>query len=51
VDEFQLLITPVALGSGRTAFDGISRTELELASSRVFKNGKVLLIYKPQTSS
>jgi dihydrofolate reductase len=49
VDEFQLLITPVALGSGRTAFDGISRTELELASSRVFKNGKVLLTYKPQS--
>ena len=50
VDEFQLLITPVTLGSGRTAFDGISRTELELTSSRVFKNGKVLLTYKPQIS-
>jgi len=50
VDEFQLLITPVALGSGRTAFDSVSRTELELTSSRVFKNGKVLLTYKPQIS-
>jgi dihydrofolate reductase len=50
IDEFQLLITPVALGSGRTAFDGIPRLELELSSSRVFNNGKVLLCYKPQSS-
>jgi len=48
IDEFQLLITPIALGAGRTIFDGIAKKiDLELASSRTFKNGKVLLIYKP----
>jgi dihydrofolate reductase len=48
VDEFQLLITPVALGAGRTLFEGIAK-KLELAhvSTRTFQNGKVLLVYKP----
>ena len=49
VDEFQLLITPAALGSGRTLFEGIpQRLELDLTSTRVFKNGKVLLNYAPK---
>jgi dihydrofolate reductase len=49
IDEFQLLITPVAIGAGRTIFEGVAkRLDLELASSRVFKNGKVLLTYKPK---
>ncbi len=47
IDEFQLLITPVALGAGRTTFEGISeKLELQLTSSRTFGNGKVLLSYK-----
>jgi dihydrofolate reductase len=50
IDEFQFLVTPVALGSGRTALEGVAKKiELELISSRSFKNGKVLLIYKPLT--
>lgn len=49
VDEFQLLITPIALGAGRTIFEGVAKKiDLELASSRTFRNGKVLLIYKPK---
>ena len=48
IDEFQLLITPVVLGAGRTPFEGLAKKlDLDLASSRAFKNGKVLLIYKP----
>lgn len=48
IDEFQLLITPVALGAGRTPFEGVAKKiDLELTSSRTFKNGKVLLLYKP----
>ena len=51
LDEVQLLITPVALGGGRTLFEGIQkRLDLDLVSSRTFQNGKVLLIYKPQSS-
>jgi dihydrofolate reductase len=50
IDEFQLLMTPVALGAGRTTFEGISKKlELQLTSNRAFSNGKVLLIYKPAT--
>jgi dihydrofolate reductase len=49
IDEFQLLITPVVLGSGRTLFEGIAqRLELNLTSIRSFKNGKVLLTYAPK---
>ena len=48
IDEFQLLITPVALGGGRTLFEGAAKKiELDHVSTRTFKNGKVLLIYKP----
>jgi dihydrofolate reductase len=51
IDEFQLLITPVAIGGGRTLLEGIAKKiELDLVSSRTFKNGKVLLVYKPQSS-
>jgi dihydrofolate reductase len=51
VDEFQLLITPVALGGGRTLFDGAAKKlELDHVSTRTFQNGKVLLIYKPTSS-
>jgi dihydrofolate reductase len=49
IDEFQLLITPVILGSGKTLFEGIAqRLELNLTSIRSFKNGKVLLTYAPK---
>jgi len=48
LDEVQLLITPIALGGGRTLFEGIKKKlDLDLVSSRTFKNGKVLLVYKP----
>ncbi|MBS1800125.1 MAG: dihydrofolate reductase [Acidobacteria bacterium] len=49
VDEFQLLITPVVLGSGRTLFEGIpQQLALDLVATRAFKNGKVLLTYAPK---
>lgn len=48
IDEYQLVITPVALGGGRTLFDGIKeRLKLELLETRAFGNGKVLLRYAP----
>jgi dihydrofolate reductase len=48
VDEYQFVATPVILGKGRTMFDGIDEKQnLELINSRIFRNGNVLLCYKP----
>ncbi len=48
IDEFQLVVNPVVLGSGRTLFDGIkTRLNLKLAKTRTFPNGNVLLSYEP----
>lgn len=48
VDQFQLVVNPIALGNGRTMFDGITRKlTLRLAESRAFGNGNVLLTYEP----
>ena len=48
IDEYQLVVNPVALGKGRTLFDGIGeRLNFRLTSSRAFKNGKVYLCYEP----
>ena len=47
IDEYQLVVNPLALGKGRTMFDGIKETlNLTLTSSRAFKNGNVLLSYR-----
>jgi len=46
IDDYQLMVCPVILGSGRTLFGGIpGRPGLKLANSRTFKNGKVFLHY------
>lgn len=51
VDEYQIVVAPVALGHGRTLFHGVRRAlPLRLSSSRVFANGKALLTYEPSTS-
>ena len=48
VDEYQIMLDPVALGAGRTIFEGLSqRLKLRLKDSRVFKSGVVLLTYEP----
>jgi dihydrofolate reductase len=48
IDEYQIVVNPVALGEGRTIFDGIKDTlPLKLAKTRVFGNGNVLLCYEP----
>lgn len=46
IDSYQILVVPVALGQGKTMFEGVSRRlDLKLTDSRVFKNGNVLLNY------
>jgi dihydrofolate reductase len=48
IDEYQFVLDPVALGSGRTMFDGMSRKlTLKLKKSQAFANGNILLCYKP----
>jgi dihydrofolate reductase len=48
IDEYQLIVNPVALGQGRSLFQGIpAPLNFRLADSRTFKNGKVYLSYTP----
>jgi dihydrofolate reductase len=50
IDEYQFVFNPVALGGGRTLFEGVKeRLDLKLAKSRVFRNGKVFLSYVAAT--
>jgi dihydrofolate reductase len=48
IDEYQIVLNPIALGRGRTLFatvDGGMR--LALRKTRAFKNGNVVLWYEP----
>jgi hypothetical protein len=47
IDEYQMMIDPLALGKGRSMFDGIPTPfNLKLTKSRIFNNGKVFLCYE-----
>jgi dihydrofolate reductase len=48
VDQYNLWVYPVLLGSGKRLFgDGTAPTALRLIKSRTFGNGAVLLSYEP----
>ena len=48
IDEYQVVVNPLALGKGRTMFEGITeKLELKLTGSRAFGNGNVFLRYQP----
>ena len=48
IDEYQILLNPVAIGKGKTMFEGLpARLSLKLTSTRTFRNGGVLLCYVP----
>jgi dihydrofolate reductase len=50
IDEYQIVMDPVALGKGRTMFEGIEKKlSLRLKQARTFSNGNVLLCYEPAT--
>jgi dihydrofolate reductase len=50
IDEYELVLNPVAIGRGRTLFDGIrDAMNLRLTKTRTFRNGNVLLCYEPTT--
>lgn len=45
IDEYELMIDPVLLGSGSTLFEGITKElSLQLSDARVFKQSGVLLL-------
>jgi class 3 adenylate cyclase/dihydrofolate reductase len=49
VDEYQLLLFPIILGSGKHLFrDGIGTRPLRLVNTRAFSSGVVLLTYQPE---
>jgi dihydrofolate reductase len=50
IDEYQIVVIPVALGQGRTMFENVtSKVSLRLIKTQAFINGNVLLCYEPKT--
>ena len=48
IDEYHVVVNPVALGKGRTMFEGIKdKLAVKPARSRTFGNGCVHLVYEP----
>ena len=49
IDEYQLLVCPILLGSGRRLLDGVTRSAtLDLLESQKYKSGDVMLRYARQ---
>jgi dihydrofolate reductase len=48
IDEYQIVLNPVALGQGKSQFAGLpAPLSLKLSKTRTFGNGCVLLCYEP----
>jgi len=48
IDEYQIVVNPVVLGSGIPEFTGLTQArKLNLVNAKAFKNGVVLLKYEP----
>jgi dihydrofolate reductase len=48
IDEYQIMVHPVALGDGTPFLKGAKqKLKLKLFTTRAFKNGNVLLCYRP----
>jgi dihydrofolate reductase len=48
IDEYQIVLTPLVVGNGRTLFEGVKKKlPMKLARSRAFDNGNVVLFYEP----
>jgi dihydrofolate reductase len=52
IDEFRIMVNPIALGKGTLLFHGIDeKLNLKLLSTRTFRSGNVLLCYEPLKQS
>ncbi|MCU7551647.1 dihydrofolate reductase family protein [Chitinophagaceae bacterium LB-8] len=48
IDEYQVMIDPVAIGSGTPIFQNLNhQIDLKLINTRTFKSGVILLSYQP----
>jgi dihydrofolate reductase len=48
IDEYQLALSPIVLGKGRTLFEGVKeKLNLKRTNSRTFGNGTVFVCYQP----
>jgi dihydrofolate reductase len=48
IDEYRIVLNPLAVGSGRTLFEGVKRRlPMKLTKSRAFGNGNIVLSYEP----
>jgi len=48
IDEFQIVVCPIVIGSGRSQFEGVTeKLNLKLTKSRTFGNGNVYTCYQP----
>jgi dihydrofolate reductase len=45
IDEYLVLVTPVILGTGKSLFSGVNKSNFKLLESRSFQSGNVLLHY------
>ena len=49
IDEFQLLVHPVALGSGLPLFSTLKKPlDLKLVDAKIFDSGAVAHVYRPE---
>jgi dihydrofolate reductase len=48
IDEYKIVLSPIALGAGRTLFEGLKdKLALKLTKSQAFSNGNVVTYYEP----
>jgi dihydrofolate reductase len=49
IDEYQIVVNPVVLGSGKSMFGGVTeRLNFKQTRTRTFGNGNILLCYEPR---
>lgn len=47
IDEFRLMVFPVAVGAGQHTFENIQQTPMKLLETKAFSTGVVILHYEP----
>jgi dihydrofolate reductase len=48
IDAYQVVVSPIVLGKGRTMFEGVPKQlHLKVTESRTFRNGNIFVSYEP----